>query len=77
MLTTIETPEQYRRLVTSIFEDGIINKGRWIILDLFTKDLCERRPEHKQTIMKENSHLKSKFALIETTNQSRVLNNQS
>ncbi len=62
-LTDIETPEQYSRLVAVLFEDGKVNAGRWIILKLFTKDLCDRKPNRKPEFMRVFSLAKSQYSL--------------
>lgn len=30
MLNTIETPDQYRRMIIRVFGDGKTNQGRWL-----------------------------------------------
>jgi len=61
MLNTIQTPEQYRRLVSSIFEDGNTNKGRWLILDIFTKELCARHLDRTQEFLQEYHRCKDEY----------------
>ena len=35
--------EQYTRIITCMFEDGIVNPGRIVVLQIFTDDLCAPR----------------------------------
>jgi len=38
----------YERVVSAIFNDGIINPGRLLTLYLFTRKLCRRNPAYAQ-----------------------------
>jgi hypothetical protein len=38
------TAEAYDQVVRFMFEDGIVNRGRLLVLEVFTRDLCDRRP---------------------------------
>ena len=33
------TIDKYKKIVTSMFADGIVNKGRLLVLDTFTRDV--------------------------------------
>ncbi len=43
-------------MVQALFEDGIVNQGRFLVLEEFTKDLCERYPHMATEIW---SHFKN------------------
>ena len=45
MVQAIDTREKYRLTVLSMFEDGVSNEGRWIVLKVFTEDVCRAHPE--------------------------------
>ena len=42
------TLQIYERVVSTLFNDGIINPGRLLTLYLFTKKLCRRHPTYAQ-----------------------------
>ena len=38
------TLDQYKEVISSMFRDGIVNSGRILVLEQFTRDLCKRWP---------------------------------
>ena len=40
----------YQQIVSSMFEDGLINTGRLVVLYRFTKRYCEQVPDKAQEI---------------------------
>jgi len=40
----------YQQIVSSMFEDGLINTGRLVVLYRFTKQYCEQVPDKAQEI---------------------------
>ena len=44
------TLQIYERVVSTLFNDGIINPGRLLTLYLFTRKLCRRNPVYAQRI---------------------------
>ena len=63
--TVITSVNSYKQVVHVLFEDGIVNQGRLLVLEMFTKDLCERYPHmatevwnhYKNTCTALNPHL--------------------
>ena len=41
---SMDIVEQYTRIITCMFEDGIVNRGRIVVLEIFTDNLCESAP---------------------------------
>ena len=39
------TLDKYKKIVTAMFEDGIINEGRLLVLNTFTMDIGWEHPE--------------------------------
>jgi len=39
-----KSPELYQKIVTTMFDDGIVNQGRLRVLEEYTMDVCERYP---------------------------------
>lgn len=44
MVKAIDTREKYRLTVKSMFEDGKYHDGRWLVLAVFTQDVCKAHP---------------------------------
>lgn len=44
------TLQIYERVVSTLFNDGIINPGRLLTLYLFTRKLCRQNPAYAQRI---------------------------
>ena len=47
----IRTHLDYDKVVQEMFDDGIINKGRVIVLSLFNNAVCDRLPNSKHKIL--------------------------
>ena len=43
-IESISTVDQYREVISNMCRDGIINRGRIIVLEQFTRELCKRWP---------------------------------
>lgn len=49
----IKTPEDYKQTILHMFSDGVYNEGRELVLDAYTKDVCEIvSHDNAQTIRK-------------------------
>lgn len=44
MVKAIDSKEKYRWTVRCMFEDGKLNNGRLLVLDVFTRDVCSAHP---------------------------------
>jgi len=44
-LIAVASVESYRQVVQVLFEDGNVNWGRLLVLEMFTKDVCEHHPD--------------------------------
>ena len=43
--TVVTSVESYEQMVRTLFEDEIVNQGRLLVLEVFTRDLCDRCPD--------------------------------
>ncbi len=63
-LNAVTTIHAYKEVVHVLLQDGISNKGRLMVLKVFTCDLCDRYPSiatevrayYKKRLDAENSH---------------------
>lgn len=53
MADIANTVEAYRSIVHSMFNDGIQNEGRLIVLLIFTRAVCSRYPHISGEVMTE------------------------
>ncbi len=61
---TITTLDQFARVITSVFDDGNYNEGRWLVLWLFTVDLGKKYPDLKEAFVNEYWTLKNKMNVV-------------
>ncbi len=43
-LQIVSSPEDYKLVINSMFEDGKVNRGRLAVLEVFTTDVCAKHP---------------------------------
>lgn len=55
MAKVANSMEAYRSIVESIFSDGVYNDGRFLVLSMFTDEVCLRHPEISEAIRKEHT----------------------
>ena len=51
MVTVSDSVEAYICILRKMFADGIVNFGRIYVLSVYTKDVCAKYPEIKQSLI--------------------------
>ena len=55
------TINKYKKIVTSMFADGIVNKGRLLVLNTFTMDVEQEHPYMAADVEEYKTFIMSKY----------------